>query len=436
MKKNWKTRLFAGALACMLVLPLTGCSGTKATDLTDGYAKSSEADTDVKGTEDTTLGPIVSCEYNHEITMDFTVRLLQNTLKGNATKGNEQENTLLSPISILAALAMTANGAKGETLAQMEKVFGVSMEALNPEMSAYITSSKEIEELEINIANSIWFKDVKSLSVKEDFIQKNVNYYEADIYAAPFDDSTVDDINNWVKKNTNGMIPSILNQISQDAVMYLINAVAFDAKWQEQYHEYSIRENTFTKEDGTWSTVDFMYSEEYNYLESEDATGFMKPYKGGDYAFVALLPNEGITVEEYVATLDGESLYQMLQSVQKTSVNTSIPKFETEYDIELSDVLVEMGMVDAFVSASADLSGMATSDLGNLYINRVLHKTYICLDENGTKAGAATSVGVNCESALADEPKQVYLNRPFVYMILDTETYKPLFIGTMMDVEE
>lgn len=436
MKKNWKTRLFAGALACMLVLPLTGCSGTKATDLTDGYAKSSEADTDVKGTADTTLGPIVSCEYNHEITIDFTVRLLQNTLKGNATKGNEQENTLLSPISILAALAMTANGAKGETLAQMEKVFGVSMEALNPEMSAYITSSKEIEELEINIANSIWFKDVKSLSVKEDFIQKNVNYYEADIYAAPFDDSTVDDINNWVKKNTNGMIPSILNQISQDAVMYLINAVAFDAKWQEQYHEYSIRENTFTKEDGTWSTVDFMYSEEYNYLESEDATGFMKPYKGGDYAFVALLPNEGITVEEYVATLDGESLYQMLQSVQKTSVNTSIPKFETEYDIELSDVLVEMGMVDAFASASADLSGMATSDLGNLYINRVLHKTYICLDENGTKAGAATSVEVECESALADEPKQVYLNRPFVYMILDTETYKPLFIGTMMDVEE
>ena len=190
----------------------------------------------------------------------------------------------------------------------------------------------------------------------------------------------------------------------------------------------------FTKEDGTKQTVEFMFSEENIYLESENATGFMKNYKGGDYAFVAILPNEGINIEEYIASLDGESLYELLSNREKTVVNTFTPKFETEYDIELSKALEAMGMVDVFYGNKADLTGVGTSNAGNLFVSRVLHKTYICVDENGTKAGAATAVEIDCESALADPPKQVYLNRPFVYMIMDTETYKPLFIGTMMSV--
>ena len=426
MKKILIKRLLAGALVIALTLPLVGCGGIQSTDLMKDIEKSSDKD----NTQDVELE-----EYNHKATVDFSVRLLQNSLT-NTPEEEKGENVLISPISILAALAMTANGAKGETLTQMENVFGVYMDCLNREMSAYITNSNNMKEIKLNIANSIWFKNDDSLSVNQDFLQKNADYYEASIYASAFDDSTLEDINHWVDENTDGMIKKILDQIPADAVMYLVNAVAFDAKWQEQYTEDAIHEREFTKEDGTKQTVEFMFSEENIYLESENAVGFMKDYKGGDYAFVAILPNEGMTIEEYIASLDGDGLYELLANAEKTAVRTSIPKFETEYDIELSTVLEKMGMVDAFDGLKADLTGIGTSSVGNLFINRVLHKTYICVDENGTKAGAATAVEIECESAIDESPKQVYLNRPFVYMILDTETYKPLFIGTMMEVEE
>lgn len=428
MKKSFGKKVLAVLLAGALALPLIGCGGIKSKDLMKDIEKSAGNDMDC--TQD-----IGVTEYNHETTLDFSVRLLQNSM-ASTPEEEKGENVLISPISILAALAMTANGAKGETLTQMEQVFGVNMDNLNEEISAYITSSNQLKEIQLNIANSIWFKNDDSLMVNQDFLQKNADYYEASVYAADFDESTLEDINRWVDENTDGMIKEILKQIPADAVMYLINAVAFDAKWQEQYTEDAIHEKVFTKEDGTKQTVEFMFSEENIYLESENATGFMKNYKGGDYAFVAILPNEGITIEEYIASLDGESLYELLSNREKTVVNTFTPKFETEYDIELSKALEAMGMVDVFYGNKADLTGIGTSNVGNLFVSRVLHKTYICVDENGTKAGAATAVEIECESAMDESPKQVHLDRPFVYMIMDTETYKPLFIGTMMSVEE
>ena len=233
------------------------------------------------------------------------------------------------------------------------------------------------------------------------------------------------------------MIPEILDEIPDEAIMYLVNALAFDAKWADEYEEHQIREGRFTMEDGTRQDVDMMHSDEYTYLEDDLATGFIKYYKDRKYAFVAMLPNEGVTVSQYVDSLTGEHLRELLNNPLDLTVFASIPKFETEYDIEMSEVLQEMGMTDAFDYRVADFSKLGTYNVDgmNICINRVLHKTFISVSEQGTRAGAATAVEMVAEGAMEIvEFKEVVLDRPFVYMLIDCETNLPFFIGTMMNV--
>ena len=361
---------------------------------------------------------------------DFGVRLFQASVE-------EGKNTLISPLSVLYALAMTANGADGNTLAQMEQVLGMETEELNSFMRAYLDLLPESKVYKLSLANSIWFKDDPRFQVEQSFLQTNADYYGADAYKAAFDEATRNDINNWVKEHTDGMIPEILDEIPEDAVMYLVNALAFDAEWQEIYEAHQVWEGEFCLEDGTPRTVDLMHSEENRYLEDELATGFIKYYKDRRYAFVAMLPNEGVTVSQYVDSLTGEHLRELLNNRQDLTVFASIPKFETEYDIEMSEVLQEMGMTDAFDYRVADFSKLGTYNVDgmNICINRVLHKTFISVSEQGTRAGAATAVEMVAEGAMEIvEFKEVVLDRPFVYMLIDCETNLPFFIGTMMNV--
>ena len=358
---------------------------------------------------------------------DFAVRLFQASEK-------EGENTLISPLSVICALAMVLNGAEGETKAQMEATLGMSAEELNLYIYSYMSTLPEDDKKELSIANSIWFTDDDRFEVNKDFLQVNADYYGADIYEAPFDDSMLKDINTWVKEETDGMIPKILDEIPDSAIMYLVNALAFDAKWETEYERNRLKDGKFTKEDGTKQNAEFMYSTEFGYFDDGNATGFIKYYKGMRYAFVAMLPNEDVSLSEYVESLDGAGLHAMLSEPQKESVRVSMPKFETEYDAEMSEILSSMGMTDAFESSEADFSGLGTSTDGNIFIEKVVHKTYISVDENGTKAGAATLIGMN-DGAASIEERQVYLNRPFVYMLVDCLTDTPFFIGTMTDVK-
>ena len=361
---------------------------------------------------------------------DFALRLFRAGME-------EGKNTLLSPLSVLAALSMTANGANGETLSQMESVLGMPVEELNTWLHIYTANLPREEGYKLHLANSIWFTDNPTFTVNEAFLQTTADYYDAGIYRAPFDADTCAAINDWVKDNTDGMIPQILDQIPEDAVMYLVNALAFDAKWQEPYSEYQIRDGDFTTEDGTKQTVQMMYAEENRYLEDGKAAGFVKYYEDRKYAFAALLPEEGVTVADYVSTLTGERLQEILTSAEAVTVETALPQFTVEYDVEMSSVLQSMGMTDAFDGNLSDLSGLGSSTEGNITISRVLHKTYIAVDGKGTKAAAATAVEAVTECAMIEpEPKQVYLDRPFVYMLLDCETNLPFFIGTLMTIPE
>ena len=354
---------------------------------------------------------------------DFAVRLMQMC-------NDSKENVMISPMSILYAMAMTANGAEGETLTQMEAVLGMPVEELN----AWIYSfGKTINTDQLKVANSIWFTAEDRFTANRDFLQVNADYYDAAIYQAEFDQETLNDVNNWVKGNTEGMIPKILDRIDPNDVMYLINAVCFEAKWAQTYKDSQIKDGKFTLENGTKITVDFMHSEEAYYLEDELATGFTKAYKNGNYAFVALLPNEGVTVEEYLQSLTGEKLQNLLASRKQTGVDVAIPKFESDYSTELVEVLEKMGMELAFDPENADFTGLGTSTDGNIYISQAVHKTYISVDEQGTKAAASTMVGMTYTTAVPLMRQKVILDRPFIYMIIDQATGIPVFIGTMMN---
>lgn len=401
-----------------LVLTLTACSRSVSNDLMkDVPAKSTSVLPDM--------------DAGATAAADFGVHLLQTSLE-------DGENTLISPLSVLCALAMTANGADGETLVQMEEVLGMDSDNLNCYMLAYLDMLPESDEYKMSLANSIWFKDDPNLEVRQDFLQTNADYYGAGIYKAAFDEGTKNDINHWIKKYTDGMIPEILDQIPDDAIMYLVNALAFESQWEDIYEETQVRGGFFTTEDGTWQDVQMMHSEEHRYLQDDLATGFIKYYEDRRYAFAAMLPNEGVTVGQYVDSLTGDHLLEMLSEPEDIMVVTTIPKFECEYDIEMSDVLQEMGMTDAFDGTAADFSRLGTYNGGgvNIYINRVLHKTFISVAEQGTKAGAATAVEMVAEGASEmPEYKTVKLDRPFVYMLIDCETKLPFFVGTMMDVK-
>ncbi len=415
-------RMTAALLLTCLTLTAAGCAApSSSTDLMAGItpaAGSALKEDDLRAAS--------------EKTADFAVRLFRESLK-------DGENTLVSPLSVLSALSMTANGAKGETLAEMEAVLGLPAGDLNTAFRSLLSKPDPGDgEPRFYLANSIWFTDDERFTVNRDFLQTNADYFGAGIFRAPFDEGTRGDINSWVKDNTDGMIPEILDQIPEEAVMYLVNALAFDGEWAEPYHEYQVRPGDFTLADGTKQTADFMHSGEYLYLEDGDAAaGFVKPYKGGKYAFAALLPKEGTTVADYAASLDGERLTKILSSAEQTLVEAALPKFEAEYGAELSEVLKAMGMPTAFDSSDADFSGLGTSTGGNIYIGRVLHKTFIAVNERGTKAGAATVVEMMDESAMEmPEPKRVTLDRPFVYMLIDRETNQPFFIGALMTVGE
>ena len=407
-------RLIGLILAAAMVLSAVGCSKTPGenTDLMH----------DIK------VSPVenIPVEDSAAQMMDFFLNLSRQS----AGEGN----MLVSPLSVLAALSMTANGAKGETLTQMEALLGMKTEQLNAWMHSYMESLPDTGESSLKLANSIWFTDDESFTPVEAFLQTNADYYGAGIYQTPFDSTTLIAINNWVSAHTNGMIQNILDEIPADAVMYLVNALAFEALWSAAYEEFQVREDTFTMADGTERTVQLMNSEEAYYLEDDWATGFIKYYKGGDYAFVAMLPNEGITTTEYLHRISGESLYETLANPEEVTVFAAIPKFEMEYSVEMSEVLKSLGMVDAFDADAADFSNLGASAVGNIHISRVLHKTTITVAEQGTKAGAATVVEMRANGALElGAYKEVTLNCPFVYMLVDCENHLPFFIGTMED---
>lgn len=359
---------------------------------------------------------------------DFAVRLLQAGMSG-------EENTLLSPLSVLCALSMTANGADGDTRSQMEAVLGMPVEELNIALRSWSAALPAEETCRLELANAIWFTDDPRFTVSQDFLQTNADWYGAGAYRSPFDQGTCGEINAWVQEHTGGMIDGILDSIPADAVMYLVNALAFDGQWAKTYEAHQLREGQFTAADGRVLPAELMWSVEKRFLQDEKAVGFVKPYEGGRYGFAALLPEEGVSLTDYAASLTGKKLTEMLEGAREVKVNAALPKFTSDYKAELSEVLAGMGMPLAFDRDLADFSLLGSWENGNLSIDKVIHKTHISVDERGTEAAASTAVGmVRTTAAIVEETREVILDRPFLYLIVDLENNVPVFIGTVNEL--
>ena len=364
---------------------------------------------------------------------DFSLKLFKESVA-------DTENSLISPLSVMLALAMTANGAGGDTLAQMEAVLGggIPLGDLNEYLYSYTKGLPSEESAKLRIANSIWFRDNENrLHVEPAFLQRVADYYSASAYSAAFDNQSVKDINNWVKANTDGMIDKIINEIKEEDMLFLINAITFDAEWKNVYRSTSVKQDYFTDINGEKTTTDFMRSSEHQYINEDMAQGFIKPYVGG-YSFVAILPNEDISIKSYIETLTGASFLDMIERARedRTEVDAVMPKFEYEYETQMNDALASLGMRDAFDDKIADFSAIGSSPEGNLSISEVLHKTFIKVYERGTRAGATTAVVISTPTASKPvEVVTIKLDRPFIYAIIDDATNLPIFIGTLLTIK-
>lgn len=353
---------------------------------------------------------------------EFSIALLQHVYQDGDT-------CILSPYSALFALALAANGANGQTLSQMETALGMPLDALNEAL----LSLRQNAGSELISANSIWYRD-GGVSVQEAFLRTNEVYFGAQAYPSAFDQGTLAAANQWVSENTKGRIENILSEIDPSAMLYLINALSFDATWEHIYEEGSSTESIFRAADGAQQDVTLMHSQESRYLDDGKATGFIKDYEGGKYSFIALLPNETVPMEDYVASLSGEGLMKTIDSATAETVNAWLPRFHAASQFSLNNALAAMGMTDAFDPAAADFSAMARSDAA-LFISSVLQKTDVTVDESGTRAGAATAIIVMKSTAISN-PKTVRLDRPFVMGIVDNETGALIFFGVVNSITD
>lgn len=345
-----------------------------------------------------------------------------------------KQNVLISPESVMTAMAMVVNGAKGDTLTELQKsLYGeMSVADFNSNMSNYNDYLTLSQDVQFHLANSIWVRD--GVAVKKSFFDTNQRYYRSETFTEPFNDKTRTKMNHWVKKNTNKMIPSIVDKkLSRDETMFLVNALAFEGRWMEQYRDYQVKKEIFTSASGTKQTVNMLNSTENHYLKDDKATGVMKYYEGGDYAFVGILPNEGVSVSDYLKEMTGESLLQLVKSAQLKRVVTKIPEFSYDYKTDMKSTLQAMGIERAFTFES-DFSNMITTG-EKIKIDSVLHKTHIELDRNGTKAAAVTGVKMTKSSQPIELTEEVYFNRPFIYAIVETNKGLPVFLGVVNSVK-
>ena len=366
-------------------------------------------------------------EAFHNAMLRFALALFRQTAKEDGGK-----NLLVSPLSVTTALAMAANGAKGETLAQLEDVLGngLSVADLNAYLRALTQTLPNSENSRLHVANSVWINNSVREAVQRPFLRNMLTYYGAGINACDFDQAGIDAVNNWVKENTEGMIDSILKDPDPNILMALLNALAFDAKWQRQFDPNAVRTVPFTRENGVKEDCEMMRGEERLYLEDDTTTGFVKAYSGDGYRFAALLPKEGIAMKDYIASLTPEKLSALFANAQTGTVQIGLPKFRFDYGVTLNDALKAMGADQLFNPAACDLSGMFPAEIG-AHVSQVLHKTFIEVDTEGTRAAAVTAVIVSKNAMQPLDSKTVILDRPFVFLITMGEADTPVFIGAV-----
>ena len=355
-------------------------------------------------------------------------------------KTEQDENIFISPFSISVALAMTLNGAAGETEQAMINTLqlqDIDTDAINLNYArlhqVLLFSDPKVR---LAIANSLWTR--QGFTFNPDFLQRNTQFFGAETASLDFADeeNSLKTINQWVDTNTNGKIPKILEQISADEVLFLINAIYFKGTWQTEFDPAHTNDGPFHLTTGDEKQVPMMTrTGDYPYYEAEEFQAISLPYGDGRMSMYVFLPARESNLNSFLESLDAAHWKNWVSQVHTLEVHVQIPKFKLEYGIGLNDVLQTLGMGVAFHQENADFSRMlpeGTTSESNLFISKVEHKTFIEVNEEGTEAAAATTVGVAATS-IPPPPPEFIADRPFFFAICDNETGTVLFMGTVVE---
>ena len=342
---------------------------------------------------------------------------------------------MVSPLSASLALSMTYNGANGQTEIEFEDVLGYEgftteeINTVNRNIIDGLTSGND--NTTFDIANSIWYRD--GFTVKQDFVDDNQTYYRAEVQSLDFNDpNSVNIINNWVSDNTQEKIPTIINNIPAEAVMYLINALYFKSTWQYEFDPDANVMRDFYDENGTSLGEKEMMKQQADlkYYTHEDVfTSVKLPYKSGKFEMILFKPQTDKTTDDIITAMSGTAWQAWRANYAEEKVVVTMPKFKFDYKKQLKDDLITMGMPSAFEESSADFTDINSNE--RLFISKVLQKTFIDVNEEGSEAAAVTAVTVVLESTDNNQELATHftLDQPFVFMITDKTTNSICFVG-------
>lgn len=348
--------------------------------------------------------------------------------------GLEQEkNRMVSPLSVLFALAMSANGAAGETQSQMIDVLtGTNMnrESLNLESLSYLSNLPDT----VSIANSLWLN--QRLTLSKPFAREAKHFYQAETTELDFSKaSSAKRINDWVSKATRNAIDSIIDSTREDMVLYLINAISFKDDWRTPFEARATAKRTFNTRSGEVLAPFLNQTGYFPYARTEGASLLTLPYQNERYAMLLILPDEGKDISLYLDAWKENDFSAFLLDQAKQSetarIRLSLPKFESTYKDSLVDNLNRLGMTHCFNPMKADFSALLSPSSKEVVIDEVLHKTFIRVDEQGTEAAAVTAVVMKATSMAPQNELVLIFDRPFFYAILDLESHIPLFLGVL-----
>ena len=358
-------------------------------------------------------------------------------LYAEAAKQSAGRNVFLSPASVGLALAMTYNGAVGETKQAMERALeiqGMNHAELN---RAYAALRQGLEspdpKVQLSIANSLWAK--KGVTFNPDFMLRNKQFFGAEVTTLDFNDpGSPATINSWVADKTKGKIAKIIDNIDAQSVLFLINAIYFKGAWTREFEKAQTREEPFTTAAGQQKRHPLMHQAgDYSYYEGKDFQAVSLPYGAGRVSMYVFLPAKGTSLAQFHTSLTVANWETWMNSFSKTKGDIAVPRFKVEYEITLNDALKALGMGIAFDPERADFSGiLQTSE--NAFISRVKHKAFAEVNEEGTEAAAATSVEMTVTSVMRPmKTFRMIVDHPFFYAIRDNKTGTLLFMGCVID---
>ncbi|MBN2425448.1 MAG: serpin family protein, partial [Calditrichaceae bacterium] len=337
------------------------------------------------------------------------------------------------PLSVSYAFGMALNGANGSTYDAIRNVLelqGLTEDQINQSFKSLMLLLMQLDDKVIfEIANSIWYDD--TFPVLKSFIDINKEYFDAEVTALDFaDPAAVDIINGWVSDKTHEKIKEVLDKIPADAVMYLINAIYFKATWLYEFDKaYTTQENFYTEDQGTKKCQMMRTTADLNYYFDENFSAVTLPYGNEFYNMTIILPNTQTSIKDFITTFDLSSWQTLLNNMAVGKGTVELPKFISEYKLIMNDALIKMGMGIAF-SGDADFSRIV--EAFSIFISRVIHQTFVQVDEEGTEAAAVTIIEFKIISAPGGTPELdfvIRLDRPFYFIIHEKNSSTILFMG-------